>query len=285
MNHFVLSEEFDFPALLLLWKLKVTTTLALKIGTHTDATESAIYQRLLRLEKHKLIQTVNSSNGNGRLWTLGQKGFYAIRGRLPLLSEEGYKSEHISHDLACGAILFGDWIAGVPAGWKIFTDQELRRIDRDHHPDWVPNIHDRHRADGWWFSEKENRHLALEVELSAKKAADYQYLGDLYTDVINIERVIWLVRTNDTAYIHKHLLNGRSVGSSVHSFIFFEEFLKQVWQSQIRIGKDTGRTIENILHSQAMPNPFPGIGKVLLDVRKKPKITRGFDSATATVFF
>lgn len=85
--------------------------------------------------------------------------------------EVGYKSENKEHDFWVTAIHLGDWLYQIPIGSALCSEQQLRRLHRDHYPEWVPKSTD-HRPDGWWninCGRPNNKSLiALEVELSRK---------------------------------------------------------------------------------------------------------------------
>jgi hypothetical protein len=268
----ILNTGFDLNVLFFLWKWKVSTTKAIHTGVGSDRALERVYRRLVSMERHKFIRTHAPELGKAKVWALDQRGFQTIQGRLPRLIESGYRSEHLGHDLFCHAIHLGEWLSGPPSGCDIFSEQQLRRVDMDFYPSWVPRT-PTHRPDGWWQIQKggEKKLAALEVELSLKDAANYETLGEFFSESIKVESVVWLVSAPfDGNYIHRHLMRGIRDGSDDHSFIFVPDFLQHGWQSPIRIGKNVGQTLSQILHPTSAPPPPQGVGNGLFDVRKKP---------------
>ncbi len=119
--------------------------------------------------------------GHKYVWTLSKAGYHSIRGRLPLLKEDGYQSENPGHDLLVTAFHLGEWAFHKPDGVELITEQELRRFQPHCHPTWVPDT-DLHRPDGLALVQgpKEKTTIAFEVELSEKSAPDYAHVGRFY---------------------------------------------------------------------------------------------------------
>lgn len=253
------------------WKLATTATLAKKFYTHSSV--EACYKRLQRLEKGRYVQSLVSRNGKGFVWALEKKGFQYLKDDLPELAEEGYLSESPGHDLIVLAAQLGCWIDGVPSGWQLFTEQQLRRFTKESYPEWVPRSKI-HRPDGYWYysNGSDSRLLAVEVELNQKALVDYETVGRFYRLDTKANQVIWITgkRANPSS-IQEAILKSIKPKENIHSFISLDDFLKHHWQSKICIGKDTGKTFAEAL-VQSPSNPFPHVDKShFYDIRKFPR--------------
>jgi len=272
-----LAPETDIQLFRFLWKWKLSTTAAIGAVIYKDRSLLSVYRRLYTLQKGGFIQAIASKDGLHFLWTLDKKGFGLLSAELPPLEQHGYKSEHLGHDFFATAVHCGDWIAGIPSGCDVFTEQELRRFKFENYPAWVPKT-TTHRPDGWWQTQiaGDVRKFALEVELSPKTPSEYARLGLFYSEKIQLNGVIWLARNKtEAAYIHRNLQGGLSIVKDRHSFILKDDFLQHCWQASVVLGQFAGTSLQNILNPSngTKPNPLmdPGIAKVLLDTRKKPR--------------
>ncbi len=280
-----LDDETDLKILKFIWRWKVSTTAGIATAICPSRSTNGVYRRLLKLEKGGFIRVQATNNGKGFVWLLEQKGFHTIKGLLLPLSSLGYKSEHLGHDLISHAIHLGDWISGTPEGTDLFTEQELRHIDEQFYPTWVPRT-PMHRPDGWWLVTADKPlKIALEVELSLKDPENYESLGEYYGNNVPVDRVIWLVNgPTETIYIHRRLVSGQQSEANVHSMVHLGEFLRVGWQCSIRRGRDEGKTLREILDPKAVPLLSQGTGMVLCDVRKKPVKTKTLASPSASIF-
>lgn len=272
-NKFRISEQ-DERFLLELWKWKLLTTTAIKHLSYCERSLYRTYVKLLSFEKQGLIQSVRSPNHDASVWQLNERGFNFIKYHFSKMRQEGYKSENKDHDFWVTAIHLGDWIKDVPKNCEVFTEQQLRRIESESFPDWVPSITD-HRPDGWWSTgiskSRQQTLIALEVELSKKAPEDYSFVGDYYSRLVNPYQVVWVVKSKtDINYILTHLRAGSSTEAHEQSFIILDEYLKSQWQSRIIFGKNAGKTLSEILNKSNELTPNSGSGKVLLEISKKP---------------
>lgn len=272
-NKINLLEE-DLQCLIWLWRWKLLSTHALKLGVYKSKNLDRTYRRLLKLEKIKYIQTYWSRDGKFCLWQLSDKGYELLKTNYPDHFSGGYKSENPNHDFWVTAIHLGDWISGKPDKGLIYSEQELRRYETSQYPNWVPSTKI-NRADGYWKTNSDLHNkdalVALEVELSKKGTYRYNELGKFYVENIYISQVIWVVKSeSDMKYIHKHLMRDISMDKNIHSFITVNQFIAQGWQSKIVFGKNLGKSIWDVLHPDSVPDKTHEIHQGLLDLRKKP---------------
>lgn len=276
----ILSNQRDIPLLHFLWKWRLVTVAALTQKFFPMCSEKTAYNRLLALEHAKRI-TIRSKGNDGQfLCALDRQGYEAIKEELPLLSEPGFKPEHIEHDFLVSAFHLGDWLKDKPENTSLFSAQQLRRIDSEMYPSWVPRS-PTHIPDGYTLVKKGDRDsiFAIEVELYSRTELNYQLIGDLYRYLRNVEKVFWLVSGDSLARkIEIQLIKAMRDRPSNHNFILLKEFVAQGWDAPIVIGPDEGRSLST-LFSEIVPksgeNPSDSnLARFLLDTRKSPHKSR-----------
>ena len=244
-----LSKETGVPILMFLWKWKLVSTAALVKKFFPKHLPYSGYNRLIRLKQAGLIIFRTNPRGEYYVWSLSKTGFNSIRELLPTLKEEGYGSEASTHDWLATGFHLGEWLLESPTGVITFSEQELRRVDSEHYPSWVPKDSS-HRPDGYWHRSVDGigRTVALELEMSRKKAADYQGIGSFYGEQSQINRVVWIVRSStDAREIEKQLDKALSSRKQIHSFVLLESFLKGGWSAQIAHGAGSGLSVLSFL--------------------------------------
>ena len=259
----MLTEERDVPMLLFIWRWKITTTSALHAKFFPKCTLASAYRRLWDIEAAGYLSSVLCPGMPGRLWELSRRGFLAIKERLPLLREVGFKSECLYHDLLCGALQLGDWIRGTPEAMALFSEQQLRRYDVQTFPTWVPKAQG-HRPDGYTFltGEQGSRVIALEVELSAKTPAAYGSLAGFYLhNRPAITQVLWLVsRASFAPHLKGHLARyDAEAAATQHDFVALPDFLKLGWQAPVILGPSNGELLADLMAPQKGPRKAPEI--------------------------
>ncbi len=284
-NKVMLSDDRDIPMLHFLWKWKVSSTAALTKKFFPNCKGKTAYNRLLDLRQAKIIQVQADPKGIKFVCMLGQKGFDAIRGDLPPLEEEGYKSEHPEHDLFTSAFHLGDWLLAKPDAVTLFSEQQLRRIHPDYYPNWVPKSK-LHRPDGYTRIQVGDSFstTAIEVELWQKRDSDYLNVAEFYSQSRNIKRVLWLVPRQSMAItIQERMSDSHIEGVSPHNFVILEDFKNSGWHAQVSLGHDKGQSIHALFSGNVGDMPrFPGesiLTQCLLDTRKSPhtsSVCRGF---------
>lgn len=276
----ILSDSREVPLLLFLWKWKVVTTAALTLKFFQECSGKTAYNRLLSLRHAGLIQIRSDGPGQKFVYALERKGFDAIGEHLPPLKEKGYKSEQIGHDLVVSAFHLGDWLLDTPEAATLFSEQQLRRIYPDMYPDWVPRS-EIHRPDGYTriLIGDHPATVAIEVELSAKRNADYLKIAEFYSYYQTIARVLWLVpRRSMAVSIQERLNKSHNSNISPHNFIMLEDFQKLGWHAGIEFGQDQGKSVMTLLAGKLPEKPTISAGVVpslaLLDTRKSPHTSR-----------
>ncbi len=279
----VLSTKREIPLLLFLWKWKLSTTAGLIQKFFPDCNGKTAYNRILALRHAGLICVRADSLGQKFVCALDKDGFHAIRERLPELKEEGYKSEHLGHDLLVSAFHLGNWLTRKPNEAALFSEQELRRLDPEFYPDWVPQS-DLHRPDGYSLVPGKDGHetFAIEVELHRKKEHDYTRVAEFYAHFHGIRKILWLVPQQSFAfYVEKKMIDPLAGEPSRHNFVLIEEFQNYGWGSRIFIGPDQGKQLTDLLlevppKSGRIPAES-NLAKALLDTRKSPHLTNAYE--------
>jgi hypothetical protein len=275
-NNFKITDE-DMNCLYMLWRWKLLTTSALSLACYSTRSQYRAYCRLLRLEKMDVLKSTSSWDQKTVVWHLSDKGYEVIASRFENPIQGGFRSENKDHDFWVSAIHLGEWIKAIPAGCDLYSEQELRKLDPKYYPEWVPQTK-QHRPDGWWKigSSQSSRAslIALEVEFSKKTINSYNEIGDFYSNTINPYQVIWVVKSKgDINYILNHLKGGSSTEAKEQSFITLDQYIQHQWQSEVLIGKNSGKKLIEVLQTSVELGANYNSAQVLLDVRKKPIIS------------
>lgn len=246
-----LSEEHDTPILNFLWRWKLasTPTLAQKFCSHSTSPIRLMYKRLDRLKRAGMITIKPDHDFKKFYWVLTNRGFGAIEPTLPLLRENGYKSENIKHDALVNALHLGDWLNVTPDEIRLVAEQQLRRTDFEFYPEWVPKSDD-HRPDGYWGFGNDNRiqAIAIEAELTPKSRNRYQKVAYFYDDHEKIVRVLWLVPSDQFAKRIQECMDQNSKKRpKVHNYVLISEFENKIWDAKIILGPERGKSIFQLL--------------------------------------
>ncbi len=275
-----LSRERGTPLLRFLWTWKLASTAALARKFFPDVKNPvSAYNWLLGLKNSGYITYKTDERGQHSLWTLERSGFRAIRDLLPALREEGYLSEAPHHDWLATAFHLGEWLVESPNGIQILSEQQLRRIEPEHYPEWAPKDL-RHRPDGYWHRVAQNgsRTVAFEMELTRKKGPVYQSIGSFYGESAQVNRVLWVVRgLSDVRFIQENLDKGPGARSNIHSFVILSSFLKSGWSAPVEHGPGKGLSVEIFLRKAlgisesafVVPSQCHGTVAALLETRIK----------------
>lgn len=266
--------QFDKQILENLWKWKFLTTAAIAEFHFPDLSSAYAHRRLLRLKKARLINWLHiDGDGNGKsfAWSLSLNGFEAIRSDLPDLYEAGFKSESPEHDLLVTAIHLGEWIYGLPKGCDLCTEQELRRLHKGQHEDWVPQTTIR-RTDGYWLTQFDGKPgvVALEVENSRKSPAEYREIAQFYDNRPELFRVVWLVKKDSTARaIYNSVQEGKG-GKRLHNFIRVKDFVEHGWGALFFLGRDVGKPLTRLLLPESATSKRHVASTLILNALKSP---------------
>ena len=245
----ILSER-DEDLLMFLWRWKLATTRNLALAFYAGKSFRAAYIRLWRLERAGWLSSFTAPNGRDHFWTLTDSAFTQIvRPKLSGLIQNGYKSEAMDHDFLVNAIHLGKWVMGMPENVSLFTEQELRRLDPELYPEWVPQSQI-HRPDGYTLiaDGQESRFMAIEVELSQKKLEIYENVARFYFEDTRVTDVVWVVERQAQARSIKSRIDA-TIGNQRpnHSFILLDDLRKHHWLATIGLGNHNGLTFENVI--------------------------------------
>lgn len=282
----VLSSSREIPLLLFLWKWKVSTTAALIKRFFPTCNGKTAYNRLLALRKAGMIQVRSDDGGQKFICALNQGGYDRIKNKIANIESDGFRSEHMGHDLLVGAFQLGNWLTITPPEVDFFTEQQLRRIAPKFYPPWVPNS-STHRPDGYTriTAGGQQTTIAIEVELSHKTDADYLRIAEHYELFRTIAKVLWLVPRKSTAYtLHEKMKNATKQRANPHNFVQFQDFQERGWNCKVLVGPDTGKTLSEF-YSEIRQNsgerpPDASLAHLLLDLRKSPHVAmtyRGYE--------
>lgn len=267
-----LNQNRDIPVLMYLWKWKVANTATIYHKFYSGLNPRYPYNRMLRLKTHGFVRIVTATDGSHPVWTLDQKGYQVVKPHLPLLLEDGYKSENIIHDLWCSAVHQGNFLIDQPLNVQIISEQQLRRFNLEELPAWVPTP-ELHRPDGYWKIKSGHQDcvIALELEKTRKSNARLQELNQFYEDFPSKYRVLWLVENKALANrVHKEM--GLSIDQkNIHNIVLLKDFLESGWFSKILLGPERGQTIQDFLYEKADVKPLKSCCKcnsrIILDSR------------------
>lgn len=236
---------------------------------YSGANIETAYRRLLKLEAAGFIKCPVDPTGKIYLWTLDKLGFEVIRDDLPVLKEEGYRSENLIHDYWVTAIHLGEYLLSKPENVILFSEQVLRRTHMDAMPDWISSGH---RPDGYWCIQEGDKikRIALEVELNAKRNADYELIDGFYR-AENVEDVLWVYpKENIGRRIQNQIMKNGSGDFGPHSFVGLQDIKINGWNSKITLGKNKGKTIYQLLHNNLTTRSEPVVMSDLLNTLKSP---------------
>lgn len=272
-RQFKINDE-DMKCLWMLWRWKLLSTSAIHQLAYNARSVYGCYVRLLDLQEKDFVISTGSWDQKTIVWHLGDDGYKALSTQFKVAIENGFRSENKDHDFWVSAIHLGEWLKGSPEDCVNFTEQELKKIALSDYPKWVPHTKE-HRPDGWWKiglgQHNKDSLIALEVELSKKSPQEYSDVGAFYSNTIDVNQVIWVVRSESFKnYIFDHLKKGSSTQASEHSFVLLDHYIQFQWQSKIVSGKHTGKKLIEILKVPTQLEGNLSWAKVALDIRKKP---------------
>ncbi len=267
-----LTIDRDVPLLYFLWRWKLSTTSAIVASFFPNLSVGTAYRRLWRLEQGGFIRCRSDESGKLFLWTLDKRGFAVEKATMPPMREEGYLSENMVHDAIVSAIHLGDGLVTNNNAIEHFTEQELRRVDPEHYPEWISK-YATHRPDGYWrVTEGDSqRIIALEVELSLKKDFEYESVGRHYDRIDKADDVIWIIdRPSCARKIHR-MTSVASRKPNKHSFIELSHIYSQGWQATVSFGKQTGKSLASMVSNTLTTNYQHVVTLLMLDARKSPQ--------------
>jgi hypothetical protein len=267
--------EREIQILIFLWKWKIVSNAALSSQRFfPNAGVKRAYNRLLDLKHANLIEVRADLKLQNYAWILTRKGFQAIKEFIPDLREDGFKSENFEHDMLVTMFHLGDWLIDRPKNVTLFAEQEIRRIEFDHFPDWVDRS-DLHRPDGYFkiSNDVETKIIAIEVELNRKRPDDYYSMGSFYSTLNKIDRVLWLIPNVDSINrLQIHLNQTHSNTHDKHNFILKAHFQKHGWKARILKGAEAGLTVREFmdlaLRRKGVESTWTSTSRLLLNTRK-----------------
>lgn len=266
----VIVSDIDRALLIFLWQWKVATTRNLALRFFRDKNFRAAYVRLWKLERGGFIQSTSTADRKNHLWILSDHGFNSFIAPYLNLKQEGYKSEFIDHDFLVNAVHLGEWVLGVPQGVELFTEQQLRRLDPEFYPAWIPKSK-RHRPDGYTLVANSNgtRLLAIEVEISQKKLEVYENYGRFYSEGTRVTDVVWVVASRRMAErINSRIQKAVWDRADIHTYFLASDIKIHGWNSRAVIGKWSGSPLSEVycISPEQRLNSFSGVQ--FFDTRK-----------------
>lgn len=229
------STPRDSLILKYIWKWKLASSESVHVSVNKTQSPYSTYKVLDKLERRGLVASNANWNERFHVWTLTEKGFYSIRNCFGELKEEGFGSENQVHDRLVQAFHLGEWATYQFPIVSLFSEQEMRRIEPELYPSWVPRAGD-HRPDGYTQILGKNKSwtLAFEVELHAKSLQRYDSLLRYYRILKGVDQVFWLVGSDA---IKNQILKAKdNIGdssSNYHVFVDKDHFEKFGWDSVV----------------------------------------------------
>lgn len=249
-KHRIDITDRDLDILENIWRWKILPTSFFYKKYFLEACPYAAYKRLKKMEvyDHISFRVIPSLKGGG--WTLKKKGFEAIKSRLGDIKNNGILPANPDHDIIVSTILTGEWLNGVPSGYRVISERELQSATEDNWPHWL-RAESEHRPDGFWLVPNEGRLnssvIALEVELTTKGKSRYLETASYYLHE-NIDYVLWVIPDlreapkirNQFVKVYKdHPLN--------ISFIQQNNLLSHGWKAEIQQGQLKGQNLRQLL--------------------------------------
>ncbi len=239
----------DLEVLLSLWRWKLATTATIA-REHFDRSDSDYaYRRLRLLALNDFVALRSVDELSGHAWILRPKGFDAIRHRLPVLRQTGFRSEAPYHDLLCAALQRGDSFFCNRKDVQHVTEQELRSVAVEALPAWVP-VSELHRPDGYSNVRLSGQPsiIAFEVENHLKKESDYCAPIAFYGARESIFRVVWILAdTTDIVRFEKLLRRLDPKNADIHLLLTRIDLMNKLWDAPILRGIERGRTLAHLL--------------------------------------
>jgi hypothetical protein len=142
----------------------------------------------------------------------------------------------------------GPWGGSCPPGVELFTEQELRCIDKALYPAWLPKSELR-RPDGYWniWNGDHFEATALEVELTRKDPADYMRVKKFYDLYPEVAQVIWVVAKDHQIKTIVEKVVGHSPQTSKHNILRLNQFIELGWEAPVVVGPAQGQTAQFLL--------------------------------------
>jgi hypothetical protein len=218
-----------------IWLWKIASSASIHEAVGRPKSVYSTYKVLAKLEAHELIECRFDLWEQFHVWQLTEKGFYEVKNYVGELKEDGYLSENHRHDRLVQAFQLGEWSTHQLQNLTFFTEQNLRRMDVVHYPQWLPPSNG-HRPDGYTKIDGEKRPwvLAYEVELSAKHVQKYEGILEFYRHTKTVDQVLWLIGEK---FIRDQILQAKScikeTSSNYHLFVDLNDFLKNGWDAAI----------------------------------------------------
>jgi hypothetical protein len=277
----------DIQMLTFIWKWKMLPSSALHKKYFSDCVPRVGYNRLWKLTSAGYLRQIPLLGGRYCAWGLDRAGFALIKSRLPPLANEGFRSEKIEHDLIVTAAQVGEHLLSVPPEVETVSEQELRNLDSEALPLWVP-LPKTHRSDGYWRSNFNgvSKIISLEVEMNQKNRERYEVICDFYHKENSIDTILWIVNNDATSAIIRRQVSDISTEDLPrHVFVNLNDFLKNQWDANAVDG--TGQNMRLSLHIDQTTNKssLNNIASSLLDFRKCPVNQDNNQSKTDTLIF
>jgi hypothetical protein len=243
----------DFEVLKFLWKWKAASTAALTKSFFPGVRPFTAYERLLQLEKKRYIQHTSFRYRGGGAWVLAPQGYKFLAPFLLEMKAKGYRSENILHDYFATAFHLGEWLTHQPAKGVLCSEQELRRLEPDLLPPWVPRS-EKHRPDGYtaYDSEKGAHLYAFECELSVKSRARYEQTLSFYDEEDTIAAVFWLAGSQTIQSVIQRCVREQNVlRPHLHHFLQLGDFKRAGWMAHFAGGILHGTSLSSLLLDKA----------------------------------
>jgi len=274
MKKIALLSREEFALLHFLWRWKLSTTAAIHRKFYSDRTRHRAYVRLWKLERGGFIRSQCDETATHWTWILAERGYKALRYDLPPLVEGGFIPPHWGHDLIASAVHLGEEPFKEIPGLQSFSEQEFRSIDPKYYPSWVPQYQTR-RPDGYWQVTQNgaSRVVALEVETTRKRKNDYETIARQY-DTDGVDMILWVVSRISLAKTIYSRVEYVDRKAFKHNYVLLDAFYEKGWDATVFLGKESGKSIRELLGNFPKTDRNLVVGEFLLDTRKMADISK-----------
>ncbi|MBA2306847.1 hypothetical protein H0W26_01780 [Candidatus Dependentiae bacterium] len=294
LRRFALSPARDIPMLIFLWRWKFAPTAVLWKRFFSKTAPHTAYNRLWSLGKSGILQRRVNKTGKHSVWTLTRLGFHVIQKYLPPLKSDNIESENLIHDLLVNAFHLGSGSTPLPESIELISEQELRAVDEDFLPKWIPNPKIEndglyyHRPDGYWRVRHRGEQIAiaLEIELSRQSIARYDEIIEFYRDHQEIVRILWAVKNLRLAkYLDHRIRETDKNENDAHNFLAVDDLILKGWKAKIIYGPEVGKTPASILGPSPDANSDDHLSSCFLDTRKQPYKSNAYSNPNSAGIF
>lgn len=226
----------DLKLVWFLWKWKLSPASCIYYSVCSEMSMRAFNRMLLKLQKNCIIECAFEPEEHFNYWQLTEWGVHCIRNKLEEVKNLGSHSAYQKHDLLSLLFVQGVWVLlerNYPQSLIqkpiITSEHELEKVHKENLNNGVKNLTARRPDGAWFYPDIPSPHtMALEVELSVKRPAQYEQIIQTYRHWREGSRILWMYE--DPHFIEKfkqYKTNCHEESHWYHLFIKVDEFLEK----------------------------------------------------------